>query len=179
MKSLALASVALCVLVLTTGCQSMTGKTVGQSVDDTKIQAEVKTKLAADRISNLTRVNVDTVRGVVYLTGIVPTVEDKVQALRTAGSVSGVRGVVDNLVVETASTAPAPTTASAASPATADAAGRQTIVGDVTKVDHDSGEISVRTSTGTVELRLPPASVRNLRNGDRVRLDVALEPVSR
>ena len=40
----------------------MTGSTAGQNVDDSTITASVKTKLATEKLSTLTRVEVDTVR---------------------------------------------------------------------------------------------------------------------
>ena len=61
----------LVVLALVAGCQSMTGKTAGQNIDDGGITTAVKAKLVADKASNLTRVNVDTTNGTVYLNGAV------------------------------------------------------------------------------------------------------------
>lgn len=37
-------------------CSTMTGKTAGENIDDMKITSEVKAKLVAEQISNLTRV---------------------------------------------------------------------------------------------------------------------------
>jgi hypothetical protein len=51
------------------GCQAMTGKTAGQNVDDAALTTSVKTKLAADKLSSLTRVDVDTNNGTVSLNG--------------------------------------------------------------------------------------------------------------
>jgi osmotically-inducible protein OsmY len=45
------------------GCQAMTGKTTGQNDDHTVLTSSVKTKLAGDKISSLTRVDVDTTNG--------------------------------------------------------------------------------------------------------------------
>ena len=47
------------ILAVLTGCRTMTGKTAGQNIDDTTITAAVKSKLVADRASNLTRVDVE------------------------------------------------------------------------------------------------------------------------
>jgi osmotically-inducible protein OsmY len=80
-------------------CTSMTGKTAGQNVDDATITSEVKAKLAADKISNLTKVDVDTDRGTVYLTGTVATAETRARAEQLARSVKHVAGVVNNLTV--------------------------------------------------------------------------------
>ena len=53
------------IIALMSGCQAMTGSTAGQNVDDSTITASVKTKLATEKLSTLTRVEADTVRGVV------------------------------------------------------------------------------------------------------------------
>lgn len=42
------------------GCQAITGETLGQNIDDTTITTTVKSKLAVDKASSLTRVGVDT-----------------------------------------------------------------------------------------------------------------------
>ena len=51
------------------GCRAMTGKTASDTADDASITASVKTKLVADKAANLTRVDVDTNNGTVYLNG--------------------------------------------------------------------------------------------------------------
>lgn len=84
------------------GCQAMTGQTAGQNIDDATLTASVKTALARDKLANLTRIDVDTVNGVVTLTGVVPTPADKVRAVQTAQEVNGVKKVVDNLQVQKA-----------------------------------------------------------------------------
>jgi hyperosmotically inducible protein len=84
------------------GCQAMTGQTAGQNIDDSTLTASVKTALARDKLGNLTRIDVDTVNGVVTLTGVVPTPADKSRAVQIAQSVNGVKKVVDNLQVQKA-----------------------------------------------------------------------------
>ena len=89
------------VLMALSGCQSMTGETVGQNIDDTNITAAVKTKLATgEKASTLTRINVDTVRGVVSLNGVVATEQDRALAEQLAGQVGGVRRVINNLQIQ-------------------------------------------------------------------------------
>ncbi len=88
------------VLVLAlAGCQTMTGKTAGETVDDASITAAVKTKLAAEKAATLTRIDVDTNRGTVYLNGTVDSAEMKTRAGELARQVRGVREVVNNLKV--------------------------------------------------------------------------------
>ena len=101
MKHVFRSMLALVVLVaLTAGCTSMTGKTAGQNVDDASITASVKTKLAAEKPATLTKVDVDTNKGTVYLTGNVETPAIKERATELARQVSGVREVVNNLKLQ-------------------------------------------------------------------------------
>ena len=78
----------------------MTGESAGQYVDDSSITASVKSKLAADQVGNLTRVNVDTTQQVVSLNGIVPSSKDKQRAEEIAKEVSGVKRVQNNLQIQ-------------------------------------------------------------------------------
>ena len=89
------------VLVFTMGgCQAMTGKTAGRNVDDAAITTSVKTKLAADKVSSLTRVDVDTNNGVVSLNGMVDSSAQKARAQELASQANGVSKVVNNLQVQ-------------------------------------------------------------------------------
>jgi hyperosmotically inducible protein len=88
-----------CVLGLG-ACQSTTGKTAGQTMTDSKITASVQSKLTADRVSNFTRVDVDTERGVVNLSGVVPSTEQKRRAEELTRQVNGVTRINNNLQVQ-------------------------------------------------------------------------------
>lgn len=92
----------LAVVMLLAACQSTTGKTLGENIDDAGITTAVKAKLAAEKVSTLTRIDVDTNQGVVALNGTVKTVEDKVRAEQIARQVKGVRDVVNNLRIQAA-----------------------------------------------------------------------------
>jgi osmotically-inducible protein OsmY len=85
---------------LLSACQAITGETMGQNIDDTTITTTVKTKLAAEKGSTLTRVQVDTNRGVVQLTGVVDSAADRSKAEQVARGVGGVKSVVNNLQVK-------------------------------------------------------------------------------
>ena len=91
--------VVIALLVVAAGCQSVTGKTAGTVVDDTSITASVKAKLVADKPANLTRVDVDTNNGTVYLNGVVDTPEQRARAEELARQAKGVAMVVNNLQV--------------------------------------------------------------------------------
>jgi hyperosmotically inducible periplasmic protein len=81
------------------GCQSTPGQTADRELTDSSVTAKVKTKLTEDRLGTLTQVKVDTVKNIVYLTGSVPTNDDRARAEQVARTVDGVRNVVNNLEV--------------------------------------------------------------------------------
>ncbi|MGH7798370.1 MAG: BON domain-containing protein [Candidatus Binatia bacterium] len=82
------------------GCQAVTGRTVGQNIDDTNTTAAVKTQLARDKASSLTRIDVDTNGGVVALNGTVESADQRARAEEIARGVSGVKRVINNLQVQ-------------------------------------------------------------------------------
>jgi len=87
-------------VIVLTACESMTGKTAGQNIDDAALTASVQAKLTKDKLSNFSRINVDTDRNVVSLNGVVQTVEDKSRAEDLARQVAGVRNVNNNLQIQ-------------------------------------------------------------------------------
>jgi hyperosmotically inducible protein len=82
------------------GCQSLTGKTAGQTMSDASITTAVQTKLTKDHLSNFPRIDVDTERGVVNLSGVVETTAQRAQAERLAHQVEGVVRVTNNLQIQ-------------------------------------------------------------------------------
>jgi hyperosmotically inducible periplasmic protein len=82
------------------GCQAMTGKTAGQTLDDTTITTAVKAKLVGDKAANLMRVDVDTNNATVYLNGVVETPDQKTRAEQLARQAKGVKNVVNNLQIQ-------------------------------------------------------------------------------
>lgn len=91
---------ALILTVTLGGCQAMTGRTAGQNLDDTNTTAAVKTQLARDKVSTLTRIDVDTNDGVVSLNGTVESAEQRARAEQIARGVGGVKRVINNLQVQ-------------------------------------------------------------------------------
>ena len=89
----------LVLLVAVSGCQSLTGPSASATVDDASMTASVKSKLVADKATNLTRVDVDTNNGTVYLNGTVDSAEQKTKAEQLAWQAKGVKSVVNNLQV--------------------------------------------------------------------------------
>ena len=93
-------AVMVAIVSVLSGCRAMTGKTARQTVDDASITASVKSKLVADKAANLTRVDVDTNNGTVYLNGSVETAEQKAKAAQLAWQAKGVKSDVNNLQVQ-------------------------------------------------------------------------------
>jgi len=98
-KIINLLFVAFALAGLLNGCQAMTGDTAGELIDDTVITTNVKAKLAAEKGATLMRVEVDTNRGVVQLSGTVSSAGDRAMAERVARTVGGVKSVRNNLQV--------------------------------------------------------------------------------
>ena len=73
---------------------------VGQYVDDATITARVKSKFASDSTVSATRIKVDTVKGIVELSGNVSSEAEREQAITLARAVPDVRGVRNNLTLQ-------------------------------------------------------------------------------
>lgn len=85
------------------GCQSMTGKTAGRTMSDAGITASVQSKLTADKVSNFSRIDVDTERGIVTLNGVVQSAQERERAGRLAREADGIRGLNNNLQIQSQS----------------------------------------------------------------------------
>ena len=93
-------AITMMLVLATAACQSMTGTSAGTSIDDASITASVKSKLVAEKAANLTRVDVDTNNGTVYLNGTVESPEQRSRAEQLAWQAKGVKSVVNNLQVQ-------------------------------------------------------------------------------
>jgi hyperosmotically inducible protein len=82
----------------------MTGKTTGQTIDDATMTASIQGKLTADKLSNFSRINVDTDRSIVTLNGVVRSAEERLRAEELTRQVAGVRSVNNNLQIQSTST---------------------------------------------------------------------------
>jgi hyperosmotically inducible periplasmic protein len=80
---------------LATGC----GKTVGETIDDTTITTRVKTAMLNDPAVGGLRIDVDTFKGAVTLSGRVKSDAEKQQAIALARGINGVTEVKDALQV--------------------------------------------------------------------------------
>lgn len=85
------------------GCAVTSGQsTVGQYVDDTAITARVKAKFAEDKQVSAMRINVDTLKGEVQLSGYAASEAERARATDLAASVPDVKKVKNNIVVRPA-----------------------------------------------------------------------------
>ena len=100
MKAFASLTLVALAAVTLAACTSMTGRTAGENIDDTTITSEVKAKLAAEKVSTLTKIGVDTDRRTVYLTGTVDNQAMRTRAEEIARGVKHVSSVVNNLTVK-------------------------------------------------------------------------------
>jgi len=98
--SVVLSCAVLALLGTLSACQSTTGKTASQTMSDASISTAVQTKLTSDRVANFPRIDVDTERGVVNLSGVVETEAQRARAERLARQVEGVVRVNNNLQIQ-------------------------------------------------------------------------------
>jgi len=86
--------------LVATGCAVMRDQsTVGEYVDDKVVTARVKARLLEDPGTGGMSINVDTLNGVVALSGFARSAAEKAQAERLARATPGARQVVNNLIV--------------------------------------------------------------------------------
>jgi hyperosmotically inducible protein len=78
---------------------SACGKSVGETIDDATITTRVKTAMLNDPAVGGLRIDVDTFKGAVTLSGSVKSQAEKDQAIALARRVSGVTEVKDNLQI--------------------------------------------------------------------------------
>jgi osmotically-inducible protein OsmY len=76
------------------------GKTVGDTIDDATITTRVKTAFINDPVVGALRIDVDTFKGVVTLSGRVKSKEEEQKAIQVARSISGVSDVKSTLQIE-------------------------------------------------------------------------------
>lgn len=76
------------------------GRTVSETIDDATITTRVKTAFINDPVVGGLRIDVDTVKGVVTLSGLVKSAEEEAKALALARSVRGVVDVKSTLQVD-------------------------------------------------------------------------------
>lgn len=89
---------ALVLPVLGVGCASTTTQeSLGEAVDDTVITGRVKAAFIADKTVDATRINIETFKGTVQLSGFAATPDEAAKAVELARKVPGVRAVRDDI----------------------------------------------------------------------------------
>ena len=74
-------------------------QTVGSYVDDSKITAEIKGKMASDKEVAATAISVETLNGVTQLSGFAKSQAEKDRAAMIAREAKGVRAVRNDIIV--------------------------------------------------------------------------------
>jgi osmotically-inducible protein OsmY len=69
---------------------SACGKTISDTIDDATITTQVKTAFINDPLVGVARIDVQTLKGVVTLSGRVKTKEEETKAIALARSIKGV-----------------------------------------------------------------------------------------
>ncbi len=94
-------SISLLFTVMIAGCGSTAGKeSLTEYIDDSVITTNIKTVIYDDQYLKSGRIDVETFKGVVQLSGFVNSSMDVVRAEKLASSVSGVVSVQNSLVVQ-------------------------------------------------------------------------------
>ena len=90
-------------LVTATGCSVMRHQeTTGAYVDDTVVTSKVKGKFAEDKTVSAMAIQVETMKGVVQLSGFAKTQDEKMRAEQIARGVNGVVDVHNDIIVKPA-----------------------------------------------------------------------------
>ena len=88
-------------LVATSGCAVTRGQeTVGAYVDDSSITTRIKSKFIEDKEVAASSIRVETLKGVVLLSGFAKNATEKSKAESIAAKVKGVKSVKNDIVVQ-------------------------------------------------------------------------------
>jgi osmotically-inducible protein OsmY len=100
MKNLTVAAMIALAALFNAGCAVSSGQSsVGEYVDDATITTQVKTKFAEDKTVAATRIQVETLKGVVQLSGFAVSEAERQRAAQLASTVKGVKQVQNSIVV--------------------------------------------------------------------------------
>lgn len=100
-KHLAIASAIAISTVYMTGCAVVRDQqTVGSYIDDATITTQVKARFAEDPVVSAMAIKVETLKGVVQLSGFAKTSTERDQAATLAANVKGVSRVVNDIMVK-------------------------------------------------------------------------------
>ena len=86
--------------LLSTGCAVVRGQeTVGAYVDDAAITTAIKAKFVDDKVVSAASISVETLNGIVQLSGFAKSADEKSQAEQIARASKNVRSVRNDIVV--------------------------------------------------------------------------------
>lgn len=87
-------------VVGTSGCSvARDQQTVGSYVDDSVVTTRVKARFAEDRVVSVMAIQVETLRGLVQLSGFAKSAQEREKAEQLATQVAGVVGVRNDIIV--------------------------------------------------------------------------------
>lgn len=100
MQKVLIASMIALASLTSLGCSVTSGQSsVGEYVDDATITAQVKAKLAEDKDVAATRIQVETLKGVVQLSGFATSDQERQRAAQLAANTKGVKQVQNSIIV--------------------------------------------------------------------------------
>ena len=100
MKKLLVAAIVAITSVYSAGCSVATGqRSMGDVVDDSTITTRVKSRFVEDKIVAASRISVETLKGVVQLSGFAVSEAERVRAAEIAAAVPGVKQVQNAITV--------------------------------------------------------------------------------
>ena len=100
-RAIAFATVTATTLLAATGCSvARDQQSVGSYVDDTAITAAVKAKMAEDKSVSATAISVETLKGVVQLSGFAKSEAEKAREGEIARTTKNVSEVRNSIVVK-------------------------------------------------------------------------------
>jgi hypothetical protein len=137
-------------------------RSLGDVLDDTIITGKIKASLAADPQVSALAIDVDTANGVVSLTGVVSSEQERQRAIQLAQGIEGVQRVeARNLRLRAGTGIPRE--------------GEHAMRGTITALDQRTGLLRLRTSAGELTVHFPPPSMAGLKEGDTLIVHFAFE----
>ena len=101
-RQILIAAMSAAALIAGTGCAVVRDQqSVGSYVDDATLTTRVKAKFAEDKTVSALAISVETLKGVVQLSGFAKSADEKAQAERLARATSGVISVRNDIIVRT------------------------------------------------------------------------------
>ncbi len=88
------------IALLCHACESTTGRTAGEMVDDTTIANTIRAKIIEDKELSILKINTDVFNGNVTLLGVVPSRDAEDRLIALAKSVKGVKSVTSKLTIQ-------------------------------------------------------------------------------